>query len=346
MHIPLLSPQAMHAPDGFFAPWLAILGWLITLATIALAIRNTRQLGEKQVPMMGIMAAAIFAGQMLNFTIPGGTSGHLLGGALAAILLGPWAGVLVMTAVIAVQALLFQDGGLVVMGLNVINMGIVTGFVGYFVYSWLKRALNATKTGNIVAGFVAAWTSVVVTSIAASLELALSGTSPLAIALPAMLGVHVMIGVGEGILTVAALSFITVTRPDLITGEYAPGKRTAGVVLVGLLVALGLTLFAPLASPYSDGLERVAEVLSDPAAIRTEGQQPVGIAIPDQPQFDASRVRDAPFKILPDYTIPGLGDSPVSTILAGVVGVLVMFGIGYGLAVARRGQKGRATKGA
>ncbi len=115
-----LAPQPMHAPDGFFSVWLSLVGWTITIVMVALAIRNTRtQLGERQIPLMGIIAATIFAGQMLNFTIPGGTSGHLLGGALAAIILGPWAAVLVMTSVIAIQALLFQDGGLLVMGLNI-----------------------------------------------------------------------------------------------------------------------------------------------------------------------------------------------------------------------------------
>jgi cobalt/nickel transport system permease protein len=329
----------MHAPDGFFAPWLSIVGWIITVAMVALAIRNTKdQLGETQVPLMGIIAAAIFAGQMLNFTIPGGTSGHLLGGTLAAIMLGPWAGVLIMTAVVAVQGLLFQDGGLLVMGVNIINMGIITSFVGYFVFKWVKGLVRGN--GGLLAGaFLGAWVSLIVTSVAAAIELAVSGSSPLQVALPAMVGVHAVIGVGEGLLTVFALAFILATRPDLVTGETAPGQRSAGWVLAGLGLALAITFFAPLASGYSDGLERVAEAFSDPARVQAEtdeaGQNPVGFAYPDQPQFFAE-AQDAPYTVLPDYTIPGLGETGMSTILAGMIGVLIVFGIGYGVAWARR----------
>ncbi|MBN1311759.1 MAG: energy-coupling factor ABC transporter permease [Anaerolineae bacterium] len=328
----LLSPTPMHAPDGFFAPWLSIVGWIVTVAMVLLAIRNTRtQLGERQIPLMGLIAAAIFAGQMLNFTIPGGTSGHLLGGALAAILLGPWGGVLVMTTVVGIQGLLFQDGGLVVMGINIINMGIVTSFSGYFVYQLLKRRLKG-NTGTLVGGFVAGWVSVVLTSLFASVELALSGTSPLIVALPAMVGVHVMIGVGEGLLTAFALSFILAARRDLVTGDTAPGQRSAAWVLVGLVVALAITLLAPLASPYSDGLERVAEVLSAPGDVEIP---PVGFQPPGSPQF-IGEAQASPYEILPDYTIPFLGESGLSTILAGMVGVLVVFGAAYGVALVNR----------
>ncbi len=331
-----LAPQLMHAPDGFFAVWLSVVGWIITAAMIALALRNTRQqLGERQIPLMGIMAAAIFAGQMLNFTIPGGTSGHLVGGALAAIILGPWAGLLVMTAVIATQALLFQDGGLLVMGLNIINMGIVTTFVGYFTYRLIKGLVRG-RAGLIAGAFAGAWLSLVVTAAFAAVQLALSGTSPLQFALPAMAGIHVLIGIGEGLLTVFALTFILAARPDLITGETAPGQRSARWVTVGLVLALGLTLLAPLASPYSDGMERVAEVFAEPQAVE---QAPVGFAVPGERQF-FGEFRDAPYEILPDYTVPFLGESGISTILAGMIGVLVVFGIATGIArLARRHRK-------
>lgn len=338
---PELAPAPMHAPDGFFSVWLSLLGWAITIALVALAIRNTRdQLGERQVPLMGIIAAAIFAGQMLNFTIPGGTSGHLIGGALAAILLGPWAGLLVMTSVVAIQALLFQDGGLLVMGINIINMGVITSFVGYFVYRFVKRVLPG-RTGMLVGGFTAGWISLVVTAAAAAIELALSGTSPLRFAFPAMVGVHALIGVGEGLLTTFALGFILTTRPDLVTGEDAPGQRSAGWVVAGLVIALTITLLAPLASPYSDGLERVAEAFSNPAAV--EGA-PVGFQLPETPQF-FGEVRDAPYQILPDYTIPALGETSLSTIAAGMVGVLLVFGIAYGVARIIRHRRGNHQPG-
>lgn len=326
----------MHAPDGFFSVWLSLAGWAITIALVALAIRNTRdQLGERQVPLMGIVAAAIFAGQMLNFSIPGGTSGHLIGGTLAAILLGPWAGLLVMTSVVAIQALLFQDGGLLVMGINIINMGVITSFLGYFVYRFFKRAVPG-RAGMLGGGFAGGWISLVVTAAAAAVELAVSGTSPLRFALPAMVGVHALIGVGEGLLTAGALGFILLARPDLITGEEAPGQRSAGWVVAGLVIALGITLFSPYASSYSDGLERVAEAFSDPAAV--EGA-PVGFDLPETPQF-FGEFRDAPYQLLPDYTIPALGETGLSTIAAGMVGVLLVFGVAYGAARIIRARRG------
>ena len=131
----LFSPVALHIPDGFLNLVISLVFWLITIVMVGLAISKTnKSLGEKQIPLMGIMAAFIFAAQMLNFPVAGGTSGHFLGGALAAIILGPWEGILVMTAVVAVQGLLFQDGGLLVMGANIFNMGILTAVIGFGLY--------------------------------------------------------------------------------------------------------------------------------------------------------------------------------------------------------------------
>src|SRR5512147_1063148 len=131
----LFAPKPMHIPDGFLSFFVSLVCWGISVVILAVAIsRTNKSLGERQVPLMGIMAAFIFAAQMINFPVAGGTSGHLLGGALAAITLGPWAGMLVMTAVIAVQGLLFQDGGLLVMGANILNMGLVTVVIGYGLY--------------------------------------------------------------------------------------------------------------------------------------------------------------------------------------------------------------------
>ncbi len=334
MYRPILTPEQMHAPDGFFAVWLSIVGWLIIIGVIALATRSTRdELGERQIPLMGLVAATIFAGQMLNFPVLGGTSGHLLGGALAAIILGPWAAVLVMTAVIAIQGLLFQDGGLVVMGLNIINMGVVTSFVGYFVYRLVTR-LWSGKSGLIAGAALGGWLSVVITSAFTAVELALSGSSPLYIALPAMVGIHALIGIGEALLTVSALSFILATRADLVTGQQALGQRSAVWVMAGLLLALSLTLLAPFASPYADGLERVADVLSNPSQV----DEPVSFKVPETRQFFGEE-NESPYRLLPDYTIPLLGDSDLSTILAGMVGVLVIFAAASALAwIVRRGR--------
>jgi cobalt/nickel transport system permease protein len=214
---PIPTPPQMHAPDGFLSVPIAVVMWAITLLVLAIAVRRTnRTLDERAVPLLGVTAAFIFAAQMFNFQVVGGTSGHLLGGVLAAVLLGPWAGTLVMACVIAVQALVFQDGGLVVMGANIFNMGVVGTLGGFFLYRALAGILGGENRARIPAAGIAAWSSVVAGSICMALELALSGTTPLSIALPAMVGVHVIIGIGEALITMAALGFIAVTRADLL----------------------------------------------------------------------------------------------------------------------------------
>ena len=174
-------------------------------------------MSDRAVPLMGVMAAFIFATQMMNFPVAGGTSGHLLGGVIAAILLGPWAAIIVMAAVVGLQALLFQDGGLVVLGANIFNMGILTVAVGYGTFRLLAPIARTGSAGFIAAAFIAAALSVEVSAIATALQLAVSGTSPLSVALPAMAGVHLLIGLGEGAITAAALSFIRSTSPGLIS---------------------------------------------------------------------------------------------------------------------------------
>jgi cobalt/nickel transport system permease protein len=179
-------------------------------------VRRTNQhLDDRAVPLLGVMAAFIFAAQMFNFPVVGGTSGHLLGGVLAAVMLGPWAGTLVMTAVVAVQALIFQDGGLVIMGANIFNMGVVGTLGGYALYRAVAALLGGEDRARLPAAAVAAWTSVVAGAVAMALQLGVSGVVPLEIALPAMAGVHALIGIGEALITAAALGFIAVTRADL-----------------------------------------------------------------------------------------------------------------------------------
>jgi len=212
----------MHIPDGFVNTGTSVAAWVASAGGVGYAVRRVNQeLDERQVPLMGVTAAFIFAAQMMNFTVAGGTSGHLLGGALAAILLGPWAGMLVLTTVLAVQALLFQDGGLLALGLNVLNMAVIGVLVGWLVYSGLRRLLGQKTWTTMVSGFAAAWLSVVIASLAASIELAVSGTSPLAVVLPAMGLVHVLIGIGEGLITVGVLAFLRATRPDLLAMRQA-----------------------------------------------------------------------------------------------------------------------------
>jgi cobalt/nickel transport system permease protein len=302
----LFSPTPLHIPDGFLTIGVSIVGWFLAVIFIGSALRQTKnQLGERQVPLMGILAAFIFAAQAINFPIAAGTSGHLLGGTLAAIVLGPWAGTLVMTAVIAVQALLFQDGGLLVMGWNIMNMGVITAFSGFAVYMLVARLLGTTTRSRLIGGFIGAWVSVVISAIAAAVELAISGTSPLHLGLPAMAGVHAIIGIGEAVITVGAIGLLQASRPQVLTtGETAPGRRSAVFTLIGLLVALGVSAFSPLASAHPDGLEFIAEL-----------QGFLGLA------------QESSYELMPDYTLPFLSDPVLTTILAVAVGTLVVFGL-------------------
>jgi cobalt/nickel transport system permease protein len=209
-------PPQMHAPDGFLSVSVAAVMWLITIAVLAISVRKTNEtLDERAIPLMGVTAAFIFAAQMFNFQVIGGTSGHLLGGVLAAVLLGPWAATLVMACVIAVQALVFQDGGLVVMGANIFNMGVVGTLGGYYVYRTLARLMGGEDRARIPAAGIAAWASVVAGSLCMALELVISGTTSLTVALPTMGGLHVLIGIGEALITMGALAFIQATRSDL-----------------------------------------------------------------------------------------------------------------------------------
>ena len=298
----LFSPTQLHIPDGFLNIVVSLIFWLITIIMVGLAVSKTnKSLGEKQIPLMGVMAAFIFAAQMLNFPVAGGTSGHFLGGALAAIVLGPWAGILVMTAVVGVQAVLFQDGGLLVMGANIFNMGILTAAIGFGLF---RMVIDRNKGTRLAVVGIAAWIATMAAALITALQLWVSGTSRLEIVIPAMLGVHVFIGIGEALITVAALAFIEQTRPDLLTTEKSTPSGGRGWIVAGVLVSLLAVLISPLASGNPDGLERVAEDLG----------------------FLGSGL-DAPYQILPDYTIPFLGETAISTILAGIVGAGVLLGL-------------------
>ena len=313
----LYSPQPMHIPDGFLSVIVSIILWAISIGVIGYALRRVGQdLGERQVPLMGVLAAAIFAGQMLNFSVAGGTSGHLLGATLATILLGPWAAIIVMTTVVSIQALIFQDGGLLALGANIFNMAVIGVSVSYFAYTSLKKIIGKQKWGVFVSGFVTAWLSIFIASLAAALELAASGTSPANIAVPAMGGIHALIGIGEGLITVGALAFIYAARRDLIQeGAAAPAGGKA-IWVVGLGVAILLAIFSPLASAHPDGLEWVAEQ----KGFLDAAQGPL-------------------FEVIPDYVFPGITNEAFATILAGIIGVVIVFGVALGVAYMRRSQK-------
>lgn len=298
----LYSPQPMHIPDGFLSLPVSLALWLISILLIGNAVRRLEKtLSEREVPLMGVLAAAIFAGQMLNFTVTGGTSGHLLGAALATILLGPYPAMLVMTAVVSVQALLFQDGGLVVMGANLFNMAIVGVWTAYAVFSLVHRLAGEACWGLFAGGFAAAWSSIFLAALACALQLALSGTSPANLAVPAMGGIHAVIGIGEGLITVGALGFLYAARPDLLSSENRQQALNRSVWLGGGILAVLLTALSPLASSHPDGLEWVAEQL----------------------QFIES-ARPPFYEIIPDYVLPGISNEALATIAAGIVGLVVV----------------------
>jgi cobalt/nickel transport system permease protein len=314
----MYSPiQPMHIPDGFLSTLVAVVFWGLSAIAVAYALRRVgKDLGERQVPLMSVLAAAIFAGQMLNFSVTGGTSGHLLGAALATILLGPWAAVIVLTSVVSLQALIFQDGGLVALGANLFNMAVIGVTVSYFVYSSMQKLARGQSWGIFVGGFSAAWLSIVIASLSAALQLALSGTSPANISVPAMGGIHMLIGIGEGLITVGALAFLYAARRDLFrTAETAP-KAGAVVWIFGLGIALALVVLSPLASTHPDGLIWVAKQQGFLVAAR------------------------APFyKIIPSYIFPGIHNKSLATIVAGILGALLVFGVALGVAYWRKNKK-------
>jgi cobalt/nickel transport system permease protein len=207
----------MHIPDGFLSPEVAAACAVPAAGAVAFGLRRaTRDLDERRVPLLGVTAAFVFAAQMLNFPVAGGTSGHFLGAALAAILLGPWLAGLVLSVVLVVQAFVFADGGITALGANVLNMGVIGALVVGGLMVAAQRVLPNRRGVLLAVAGAGAWLAVVAGSVACSFELALSGTVPLGTVLPAMLGVHVLIGAGEAAITVAAVSAVLSTRPDVV----------------------------------------------------------------------------------------------------------------------------------
>ncbi len=317
----LSKPAEMHIPDGFLSVGVSVALWIIALVFIAISLRKVNQtLGERQVPLMGVLAACIFAGQMLNFTVAGGTSGHLMGAALATILIGPWASILVMTCVVGAQALLFQDGGLLALGGNIVNMGIIGSFVSYAVFMVVKRLAGERRVGVFLSGFTAGWTSIVVAALAVALQLAASGTTTANVAVPTMGVVHMLIGIGEGLITVGALSVVYAARRDLVTGDAQAKGGNRGLVIGGVLIAALLAIASPLASAFPDGLEWVAEQ-----------------------QGFLDKAQGPAFQIIPNYVLPGIQNEALATILAGLVGVLIVLAAASALAWSRRKRTARSA---
>ena len=312
---------AVHIPDGYINLITSAGSGAVAAGGLWAALKQTgRRLAEKQIPLAGLTAAFLFALQMLNFPVAAGTSGHLLGGALAAILLGPSMGILVVAVVVIVQALIFADGGVTALGLNVLNMAIVTAPVGWGVFRWLMKVLPKTTASGVGATMVAGWVSMIVSSTVFVIEYAIGGQggAPLGTVFAAMTGVHALIGIGEGLISAVVVGAVLAVRSDLVLGTAdlalsrtatAPsGKAVGGIVAAGLAAALLLVLVvAPMASPAPDGLEFVADDTGFAAAAE---EHPVG----------------GP---LADYGVAGIENERVGTVVAGAIGVGATFLIGF-----------------
>ena len=231
----------MHIPDGFINAPTSLAAGAVAAGGVGVSLRRAAQtLQERQAPLAGLVAAYIFAVQMLNFPVAAGTSGHLLGGVLAAVLVGPWAGCICVAVVLVVQSL-FADGGLTALGLNITNMAVVGVFGGWAIFRLLRRVLPATRPSVVVSAGIAAGVSVVLAASAFVVEYAMGGTGgvPIGTVLAAMVGVHTLIGIGEGIITALTVGVVLGVRPDLVYGaadlqtplRLGPSpERTAGEV--------------------------------------------------------------------------------------------------------------------
>jgi len=207
----------MHIPDGFLSPPVWTGAWAVSAGVIGLAAKRAgRDMDDLRVPLMGVTGAFVFAVQMINFPVPFGTSGHLIGTVLLMVLLGPSPAVLVVTCILVVQCLLFQDGGVLALGANVLNMAVLPVGIGYPVYTWGRKLMRRSRNGWLAAAAAAAWITVVLSAVAASIEMVMSGLWPLTQSVAVMGGLHALIGLGEAAITVAVLAFIARVRHDLV----------------------------------------------------------------------------------------------------------------------------------
>lgn len=211
----------MHVPDGFLDAPTSVATGVLAAAGVAVALRGARrELDDRTAPMAGLVATFIFAGQMINFPVAGGTSGHLLGGALAAVLVGPYTGALCISVVLLVQSLLMADGGITALGTNITLMGLVGAGTGWIVFSVVRRLLPKTVAMVAPAAGVAALISVPVAALAFTLLFMIGGTAPIEIGtvMKAMVGWHIVIGIGEAVITLLVVGTVVATRPDLVYG--------------------------------------------------------------------------------------------------------------------------------
>jgi cobalt/nickel transport system permease protein len=300
----------MHIPDGFLDPRTAATAAALAVTGLAYALHDVkRSLPPRRVPLIGLAAAFVFAAQMLNFPVATGTSGHLIGAALASVLLGPGAAVVAMTAVLVLQSLMFADGGITALGANVLNMAVVAPAVAFGVFAVLRGLLGRSLRATLLAAGFAAWCSIVAAAVACAAQLAASGIVDWGTVLPAMAGVHMLIGLGEAVITMLILAVVLRARPELLDAAgTAPGVPRA-MAAYGVMASVALVAFvAPLASSRPDGLEHVAERFGFAGYATVTAVPP-----------------------LADYSVAALADqSPwFSTAVAGGIGTLIAFGVAW-----------------
>lgn len=311
----------MHIPDGMLSNATVAVTGAASVGYLGYAVAWVRKhFDQRKIVLMAVTAALIFALQMLNFPVAGGTSGHFAGGALAAILLGPFAAAIVMATVLMVQALVFADGGILALGANVLNLAVIAPLVGWAVWQ-LAQKFSDSKATKVVAAFAAAWLSLMIAATAAALEIWISGNAQLGMVLGAMGGWHALIGIGEGLITAGLVAYVMQVRPDLLDQSNRAGSFSPRSIAIGFgvlaFVAAGLSFFA---SSSPDGLEFVYF------------EEGVGVAFEEVSLLSG---------IMPDYMAPGLSSDALAGILAGVVGVIItgVFLYALGSAISKRGGK-------
>jgi cobalt/nickel transport system permease protein len=314
----------MHIPDGFVSGTINSATAIVAVSTLAFSVARVKQEFKDKafaVPLLATLAAFVFAAQMLNFPIGGGTSGHFLGAVTAAALLGPWSACIILSVVLVIQGLLFGDGGITALGSNILNMGIIGGILTYPIMRGLRALLPAGRNGYCISAAVASWASIVLASSFCAFEVAFSGTSPLEVAVPAMVGTHAIIGIGEAMITMAILTAVVVARPDIVpvwakldkTSQPSKSSKSAwSLAGAGLVVAIMLAVVgSPFASKAPDGLEKVAEE----KVFMEAGSQ-------DKVVWTKS--------LFPEYKIESIESEKVSTSMAGLIGTIAVFGLGFG----------------
>ena len=305
----------MHVPDGFMNVTMSAATGVISFGTLWAYVRSAKDLiADKFIALTGMMSALIFVLQMINFPVAAGTSGHLLGGALAVIVLGPRLGLICLSVVVIIQSLLFADGGLSALGVNVLNMAIVTSATSWFIVKYWIKFIGKNKTSIVTVSVLAGILSVVFSSIAFTIQYAIGGTIsiPVGTVLIAMVTTHLIIGLGEGIITALIITLLMRVRPDLVYAFDRNDKNTTKVSFYGLFIILILllSLVTPFASSSPDGLESVAE------------------------EFGFTQT-DGIVLLLDDYGISAINNNFVSTVLSALLGITVV-AIMFNLIITRR----------